>query len=114
MDAIPLIRKLAKEFCEFKGCLNQNENRSQARWCIPVIPAFGRTKQEDCDDLQARLDRMHEYQYYIQGPVSITITKIKQKPKATKEGVKRQEETLKRELEKSREIKSLLLIFLEC
>lgn len=50
------------------------------------------------------------YQCYKQGPVSIniTITKIKQKPKATKEGVKRQEETMKRELEKSRERKKNL------
>lgn len=99
---------------------NQNQNGSQARWCIPVIPALERIKQEDCDDLQARLDRIHEYQANqccIKGPVSIniTITKIKQKPKATKEGAKRQEETMRRELEKSREIKkkSLLLILLE-
>lgn len=87
---------------------NQNQNGSQAKWCIPVIPALERIKQEDCDDLQARLYRIHEYQanqYCIQDPVSInitiTITKIKQKPKATKEGAKK---TRRNKEERTREI----------
>lgn len=38
---------MVKKSCSILGGLYSYKNPDSARWCIPVIPAFERWKQED-------------------------------------------------------------------